>query len=84
MRGLMTILTVAGLCAAAPALAQIEQLPSTSRGEAQVNSLNRSMSNDQQNRGASQQNQIELNSLRLQQSRPPVSLPAPSVPGAIR
>lgn len=77
MRGLTIILAAAGLCAAAPALAQIEQLPSPSRSESNVNSLNRQITTDQQNRAITQQNQFELNSLRLQQSRPAISLPAP-------
>ena len=78
MRAVVTGLGILGLLAA-PALAQIQTLPETSRSESQVNSLNRQMQSDQQNRAAAQQNQFETNALRNQASRPApsVALPPP-------
>ena len=81
MRTFVTSLGVLGLLAG-PALAQVQQLPATSRAENQVNSLNRSMETQQQNRAAAQQNQFEVNSLRNAQSRPavtPAPVPAPVI-----
>lgn len=51
--------------------------PGASRAENQVNSMNRSMSQQQQLRSMQQQNQFETNALRNQLSRPP---PPPLVP----
>ena len=70
--------------AAAGAQAQIQQLPSTSRGEAQSNAINNSLSVQQQNRAADQQTQFEVNSLRNQSSRsvsPPSVVVAPPIAG---
>lgn len=77
MRAFATGLALTALLAATAAGAQVQPLPSTSRAEQQVNSLNRSMAVDQQNRSAAQQNQFEVNSLRNEISRP---APPPLVP----
>lgn len=69
------------LSAAIPAAAQIQQLPAQSRSEAQVNSLNRDMTRDQEVRGIVQQNQFESNQIRQQITTqptitaPPIALP---------
>lgn len=77
-----TVPALAALLAvsAAPALAQYD--PSATRAENQVNSLNRSVTTQQQNRAVQQQNQFETNSLRNELSRPAPSLPTPVGPGA--
>ena len=75
----------AALATAAPALAQIERLPETSRSEAQASGINRSLNVQGQSRLQNQQNQFEINSLRNESSRsaapivvaPPVAGPAP-------
>jgi hypothetical protein len=51
--------------------------PSASRAENQVNSLNRSMLQQERSRSMQQQNQFEANSLRNELSRP---APPPLVP----
>lgn len=76
MRAFATGVGLTFLVAASAAGAQV-QLPATSRAEQQVNSLNRSMAVEQQNRSAAQQNQFEVNSLRNELSRP---APPPLVP----
>ena len=77
MRALATGLGLTMLVAATAAVAQVQQLPATSRAEQQVNTINRSIAVEQQNRSAAQQNQFEVNSLRNQLSRP---APPPLVP----
>jgi hypothetical protein len=87
----MRSITIIGLAAAAtlgaaaPAFAQIERLPETSRSEAQANGINRSLDMQGRSRVQSQQNQFEINSLRNESSRsaapivvaPPIAGPAP-------
>ena len=58
----------AALAGAAPAFAQIERLPETSRSESQANAINRSLDRQGQSRLQSQQNQFEVNSLRNENS----------------
>ena len=73
------------LATAAPALAQIERLPETSRSEAQSNAINNSLNAQSRSRLQKQQNQFEVNSLRNENSRsaapivvaPPIAGPAP-------
>lgn len=50
--------------AAAPSWAQTERLPLTSRAEAFINDINRSIAIQQQLRAHSQQTQFEINQLR--------------------
>lgn len=57
------------------ALAQYD--PAASRAENQLNSLNRSMTQQQQTRAIQQQNQFETNAIRNELSRP---APPPLVP----
>ena len=65
MRALMLAATLAAsLAAIGPSLAQTERLPLTSRAEAQVNGINRSLELQQQLRSQSQQTQFEINQLR--------------------
>ena len=54
---------------ALPALAQTERLPLTSRGEAYLNEMNRSVAVQQQLRALSQQTQFEINQLRMEVQR---------------
>ena len=64
---LMRTLTLAAIIAVtsvAPSMAQTERLPLTSRAEAQVNSINRSLELQQQLRSQRQQTQFEINQLR--------------------
>lgn len=76
MRPLKTAVLLAGLVAAPVAgLAQYD--PAASRAENQVNSLNRSMGQQQQLRSIQQQNQFETNALRNELTRP---APPPLVP----
>lgn len=71
-------LVAAGLAlSAAPGQAQISQLPETSRGEANVNSLNSQIGSQQQTRSIQQQNQFETNQIRGQIQTAPA--PAPIV-----
>ena len=73
------------LAASAPAFAQIQQLPETSRGESQVNSLNGQIRSDQQIRGIQQQNQFETNQIRGQiQNAPAPVVTAPPIVGPRR
>ena len=68
---------------AAPGSAQIQQLPATSRSEAQTNAISRSLGEQGQDRSSTQQNQFEINSLRTDNSirpvvtAPPIAGPAP-------
>lgn len=82
MRAVLMSCGFAAVLALAPAaLAQGLQVPpSSGRAEQQVNSINRSMRIDQQNRAAAQQNQFEVNSLRNEISRP---APPPLVPHGV-
>lgn len=72
--------------ASTAAQAQIEQLPATSRGEAQVNRLNRDIESQQQTRAIQQQNQFETNQIRGQiQSAPsPIVVTPPPIVGPRR
>ena len=71
------------LVAAVPtsSMAQTERLPLTSRSEAQIESINRSLALQQQLRSQSQQTQFEVNQLRseIQQSRQFPSMTGPGV-----
>ncbi len=70
MRARVVAAGLAGAWAAALApgfaLAQVERLPSTSRAERQIIENNRALEFQQQQRGLTQQNQFEINSLRNQ------------------
>ncbi|NNM71501.1 hypothetical protein [Enterovirga aerilata] len=85
MRFIMMGVAAAAL-AAAPAFAQIERLPETSRSEAQSNAINNSLNAQSRSRIQTQQNQFEINSLRnenaIRSAPPPVV--APPVAPAIR
>lgn len=79
------IVVAIGWALAGTAAAQIQQLPATSRGEAQSNAINNSLAVQGQNRAAEQQNQFEINSLRNGASRtvtPPPVVIAPPIAGA--
>ena len=65
---------------ASTASAQIRQLPETSRSEAQVNTLNNSMMQQQRERAVSQQNRFETNSLQTQIHSQPVAPPVIAPP----
>ena len=80
MRLVASTIVLVTLATALPASAQYD--PQSTRAENQVNSINRSMSNQQQNRAVQQQNQFENNSLRNELSRPAPSLPIQVAPGA--
>lgn len=56
---------------------QAQTLLPQSRGESQSNAINNSLATQSQNRGAAQQNQFEINSLRNQ--APPQIVPAPTI-----
>ena len=79
MRSVALIMGFALGAVGSAASAQIQQLPETSRSEAQVNSLNRSMMQQQQGRAVSQQNQFDTNSLHSEIRAAPV-LPQPVMP----
>lgn len=69
---------------ATPASAQIQQLPETSRSEAQSNAINNSLAVQGRNRGIAQQNQFEVNSLRNEsaiRSAPAPIVAAPPIAG---
>ena len=58
--------------------------PGASRAENQVNSINRSMTTQQENRASAAQNQFETNALRGQISRPaPPPITPPPATGPI-
>ncbi len=81
----MAVVAAGALALAVPAFAQND--PAASRSESQVNSLNRSIDTQQQNRAVQQQNQFETNALRNELSRPaspPIVTTNPLGPGAIR
>ena len=59
----------AAVLAAAPALAQVERLPTQSRAERQLDSINSSLQAQQQQRAVQQQSQFEINQLRTQIQR---------------
>ena len=63
MRALI-LAALAAVAAPGPSLAQTERLPLTSRSEAAINSINRSLALQQQLRSQSQQTQFEINQLR--------------------
>ena len=73
------VLTLVATLTATAAMAQLDA-PGPSPTEQRVQSLNRSMLNDQQSRAATQQNQFEVNSLRNELSRPVVPPPAVGFP----
>jgi hypothetical protein len=87
-RALVTaVLAVSGAAlSSGPALAQIQQLPETSRSESQVNSLNGQIESQQQSRSYQQQNQFETNQIRGQiQSAPaPIVVTPPPIVGPRR
>ena len=83
MRTIVKALLAAACVAAGPAVAQIQQLPATSRAESQTNSLNNSLATQSQNRGVQQQNQFENNAIRGELSRPSPGLPSPVAPGIV-
>ena len=60
----LTLAAAIAVASAAPAMAQTERLPLTSRAEAQVNGINRSLELQQQLRSQRQQTQFEINQLR--------------------
>ena len=64
MRALWFALALAAL--AAPAAAQMDPRPATSRAERQIMENNRQLELQQQQRSFTQQNQFEINSLRNQ------------------
>ena len=84
MRALCLALAVTAGSAAA---AQAQRLPETSRSEQNYNAINRSLNQQQQGLGASQQNQFEANQLRgeIQRSQqfPTVTGPRGCAPGAV-
>ena len=75
------VFTLAVTLTARSAVAQLDA-PGPSPTEQRVQSLNRSMLNEQQSRAATQQNQFEVNSLRNELSRTVV--PPPVVGSPIR
>ena len=80
MRAILAGLTLAVFAAVGSSKAQYD--PAASRAENQANALNRSMTRDQQNRSAAQQNQFETNALRTESSRPSAPLvPYQAAPG---
>lgn len=90
MRVAPFILALALTAVALPAAAQIEQLPATSRSEANTNAIGQSLEAQGRSRGVQQQNQFEINSLRTENSvrsvappvvvAPPIAGPAPVRP----
>ena len=80
------LLAFGAMClSAVPGLAQIQQLPATSRSEAQTNAISRSLGEQGQDRAAAQQNQFEINSLRTESSvRPAVTAPPIVGPAPLR
>jgi len=75
LRTLIIALTL-GAFIAAPALAQVERLPSQSRSERQVNEINRSLTVQQRETRQNQQTQFEINQLRGQIQRDSLFPPA--------
>ena len=77
----LTLAALAAFAAVTPANAQTERLPLTSRAEAQVNGINRSLAIQQQLRTQSQQTQFEVNQLRgeIQQIRQFPSMTGPAM-----
>jgi hypothetical protein len=71
------ILALAALLALPPGVGLAQYDPAASRAENQVNSLNRSMMQQQQIRGIEQQNRFETNAMRNELSKP---APPPVVP----
>jgi hypothetical protein len=78
MRPILLGIALAGLVAGS-AFAQ-GAIVGPSRGEQNVDSLNRSMATQQQNRAAAQQNQFDNNSLRNDMARPSAPLVTPVGP----
>ena len=56
-----------------------QTLPESSRGENQVNSINRTLDSQSQSRAAAQQNQFEVNQLRNPVTTQPVQPVAPTI-----
>ncbi len=77
----LTLAAIVAVASVAPSMAQTERLPLTSRAEAQVNSINRSLELQQQLRSQWQQTQFEINQLRseIQQIRPFPLMTGPGV-----
>lgn len=71
------ILALAALLALPPGVALAQYDPAASRAENQVNSINRSMQQQQQIRGIEQQQRFETNAMRNELSKP---APPPVVP----
>lgn len=75
------------LAAALSSAAAAQRLPETSRSEQQLNSINRSLTQQNQGLGAAQQNQFETNQLRgeIQRSTQTPNLTGPRgcAPGAV-
>ena len=59
----------AAVLSPAPGSAQVERLPTVSRAERQLDSINSSLQSQQQLRRAEQQSQFEINQLRTQIQR---------------
>lgn len=80
MRSFTKAAVLVGLLAV-PAGAFAQYDPAASRAENQVNTLNRTMSQQQQSRALQQQNQFETNAMRNEISRPapPPLVPSPGV-----
>lgn len=88
MRALrLALVLLAGSAAGAHAQVVAQVLPETSRSEQNLNTINRSLSRQQEGLGASQQNQFEVNQLRGQIQRrdqfPTVTGPRGCAPGAV-
>ena len=64
-------------------IAQIEQLPETSRSEAQVDQLNRVIGSHEQIRGLEQQQQFDDNQLQIQRQTSPSYIRPPTI-GRVR
>ena len=82
MRALWFALALAAL--AAPAAAQMDPRPATSRAERQIMENSRALELQQQQRSFTQQNQFEINALRNQLQQQQMFPPARTcAPGAI-
>jgi hypothetical protein len=75
MRALVSALALVAF--ANPAAAQLDPRPATSRAERQIMENNRALELQQQQRGFTQQNQFEINSLRNQLQQQQMFPPGP-------